>query len=95
MLVVTAGWLLFFWWYVSGHGRGACRKPDGAIYVHHRCRSTRWTWALIAGTFGITGTIAMAFVTARLAHLPREAFAAPMGFLKVWSVDSDLRDRLY
>ena len=28
----------------------------------------------------ITGTIAMAFVTARLAHLPREAFAAPIDF---------------
>jgi membrane protease YdiL (CAAX protease family) len=83
MLVVTAGWLLFFWWYVSGHGwprstqearRRDLRAPSLSKHA--------WTWALIAGTLGITGTIAMAFVTARLAHLPREAFAAPMDFSK-------------
>jgi membrane protease YdiL (CAAX protease family) len=83
MLVVTVGWLLFFWWYVSGHGwprstqesrRRDLRAPSLSKHA--------WTWALIAGTFGITGTIAMAFVTARLAHLPREAFAAPMDFSK-------------
>jgi membrane protease YdiL (CAAX protease family) len=41
-----------------------------------------WTWALISGVLGITGTIAMAFATARLAHLPRQAFAAPVDFSK-------------
>jgi membrane protease YdiL (CAAX protease family) len=83
MLVVTAAWLLFFWWYVSGHGwpwstqearRRDLRAPSLSKHA--------WTWALIAGTLGITGTIAMAFVTARLAQLPREAFAAPMDFSK-------------
>src|SRR5437763_16357906 len=83
MLVVTAGWLLFFWWYVSGHGwpssthearRRDLRAPSLSKHA--------WTWALIAGILGITGTIAMAFVTVRLAHLPREAFAAPMDFSK-------------
>jgi membrane protease YdiL (CAAX protease family) len=83
MLVITAGWLLFFWWYVSGHGwprstqearRRDLRAPSLSKHA--------WTWSLIAGTLGITGTIAMAFVTARLAHLPREAFAAPMDFSK-------------
>jgi membrane protease YdiL (CAAX protease family) len=83
MLVVTAGWLLFFWWYVSGYGwprstqearRRDLRAPSLSKHA--------WTWALIAGALGITGTIAMAFVTARLAHLPREAFAAPMDFSK-------------
>jgi membrane protease YdiL (CAAX protease family) len=83
MLVITTGWLLFFWWYVSGHGwprstqearRRDLRAPSLSKHA--------WTWALIAGTLGITGTIAMAFVTARLAHLPREAFAAPMDFSK-------------
>jgi membrane protease YdiL (CAAX protease family) len=81
MLVVTAGWLLFFWWYVSGHGwprsTQEARRRDlrARSLSKHAC-----TWALIAGTLGITGTIAMAFVTARLAQLPREAFAAPMDF---------------
>ena len=83
MLVVTAGWLLFFWWYVSGHGWP--RSTQEARQRDLRAPSLSkhaWTWALIAGTLGITGTIAMAFVTARLAHLPREAFAAPMDFSK-------------
>jgi len=83
MLVVTPGWLLFFWWYVSGRGwpqstqearRRDLRAPSLSKHA--------WKWALIAGTLGITGTIAMAFVTVRLAHLPREAFAAPMDFSK-------------
>ena len=83
MLVVTAGWLLFFWWYVSGHGwprstQEARRRDLRAASLARRA----WTWALIAGTLGITGTIAMGFVTARLAHLPREAFAAPIDFSK-------------
>jgi membrane protease YdiL (CAAX protease family) len=83
MLIVTVAWLSFFWWYVSGHGwprstREARRRDLRAPLLSKHA----WTWALIAGTLGITGTIAMAFVTARLAHLPREAFAAPMDFSK-------------
>jgi membrane protease YdiL (CAAX protease family) len=83
MLVVTVTWLSFFWWYVSGHGwprstQQARRRDLRAPSLAKRA----WTWALIAGTLGITGTIAMAFVTARLAHLPREAFAAPIDFSK-------------
>jgi membrane protease YdiL (CAAX protease family) len=83
MLIVTAGWLLFFWWYVSGHGwprstQEARRRNLRAPLLSKRA----WIWALIAGTLGITGMIAMAFVTARLAHLPREAFSAPIDFSK-------------
>lgn len=83
MLIVTGGWLLFFWWYVNGHGWP--RSTQEARRRDLRAPSlskAAWTWALIAGTLGITGTIAMAFVTARLAHLPREAFAAPIDFSK-------------
>jgi membrane protease YdiL (CAAX protease family) len=83
MLVVTAGWLSFFWWYVSGHGWP--RSTQEARWRDLRAPSLSkraWTWALIAGTLGITGTIAIAFVTARLAHLPRDAFAAPIDFSK-------------
>src|SRR4030095_8374305 len=83
MLVVTAGWLLFFGWYVSGHGWP--RSTQEARRRDLRARSLSkhaWTWALVAGTLGITGAIALAFVTARRAHLPREAFAAPMDFSK-------------
>jgi membrane protease YdiL (CAAX protease family) len=83
MLVVTAAWLSFFWWYVSGHGWP--RSTQEARRRDLRAPSlskSAWTWALIAGTLGITGTIAMAFVTARVAHLPREAFAAPIDFSK-------------
>jgi hypothetical protein len=37
-----------------------------------------WMWALVAGVLGITSTIAMAFATARLANLSRDAFALPI-----------------
>ena len=83
MLVVTFAWLSIFWWYVSGHGWP--RSTQEARRRDLRAPSLSkpaWIWALIAGTLGITGTIAMAFVTARLAHLPREAFAAPVDFSK-------------
>jgi membrane protease YdiL (CAAX protease family) len=83
MLVVTAAWLSFFWWYVSGHGWP--RSTQEARRRDLRAPSLSkpaWTWALIAGILGVTGTIAMAFVTARVAHLPREAFAAPIDFSK-------------
>jgi membrane protease YdiL (CAAX protease family) len=83
MLIITAAWLWFFWWYVSGHGWP--RSTQEARRRDLRAPSlskAAWTWALITGTLGITGTIAMAFVTARLAHLPREAFAAPIDFSK-------------
>jgi len=68
---------------LSGHGwprstQEARRRDLRAPSLSKRS----WIWALIAGTLGITGTIAMAFVTARLAHLPREAFAAPIDFSK-------------
>jgi hypothetical protein len=69
MLIVTAGWLSFFWWYVSGHGwprstQEARRRDLRAPSLAKRT----WIWALIAGTLGITGTIAMAFVTARVGY---------------------------
>jgi len=83
MLVVTFAWLSIFWWYVSGHGRP--RSTQEARRRDLRAPSLSkpaWIWALIAGTLGITGTIAMAFVTARLARLPREAFASPVDFSK-------------
>ena len=72
---------LIFWWYVNGHGwprstQEARRRDLRAPSLSKRS----WIWALIAGTLGITGTIAIAFVTARLAHLPRDAFAAPIDF---------------
>src|SRR4029453_8750561 len=83
MLVVTAGWLLFFWWYVSGHGWPRSTQEARRLDLRAPALSkSAWTWALVAGTLGITGAIALAFVTARLAHLPREAFAAPMDFSK-------------
>jgi membrane protease YdiL (CAAX protease family) len=83
MLVVTAGWLCSFWWYLSGHGwprstAEARRRDLRAPSLSKRA----WVWALIAGALGITGTLAMAFATARLAQLPREAFAAPVDFSK-------------
>src|SRR4030095_6371867 len=63
MLVVTAGWLLFFGWYVSGHGwprstQEARRRDLRARSLSKHARR----WALIAGTFGSTGRMSMACV---------------------------------
>src|SRR5262249_17372984 len=83
MLVVTAAWLLFFWWYVTGHGWPRSTQETRRRDLRAPSLSKpAWTWALTAGSLGITGTIAMASVTARVAHLPREAFAAPVDFSK-------------
>src|SRR5947199_8697144 len=80
---VTLACLSSFWWYVSGHGRPRSTQEAGRRDLRAPSLSKpAWIWALIAGTLGITGTIAMAFVTARLAHLPREAFASPVDFSK-------------
>src|SRR5436309_14202137 len=73
LLVVTAGWLLFFWWYVSGHGwprstQKARRRDLRAPWLSKHA----WPWALLAVTLGITGTMAVAFVAARLAQLAGE-----------------------
>jgi membrane protease YdiL (CAAX protease family) len=81
MVLVTAGWLWLFWWYLSGHG-----WPESTAEARRRdlraasLSKPAWIWALIAGAIGITGTLALGFTTARLAHLPREAFAAPVNF---------------
>jgi membrane protease YdiL (CAAX protease family) len=60
-------------------------EHTGSATARSACTITvesRLDMALIAGTLGITGTNAIAFVTVRLAHLPREAFAAPIDFSK-------------
>ena len=96
MVVVTAGWLWFFSWYLSGHGWPRSTAEARQRDLRAPSLSKRaWAWALIAGALGITGTIAIAFATARLAHLPREAFAAPIEVLEVPNADSCLRNRLY
>jgi membrane protease YdiL (CAAX protease family) len=79
MVIVTTGWLWFFWWYLSGHGwprsTADARRRDlrGGPLTRRR-----WIWALVAGVLGIASTIALAFATARLANLPRDAFASPI-----------------
>ena len=83
MVIVTAVWLWFFWWYVNGNGWPRSTAEARQRDLRAASLSTlAWTWALIAGAIGIVGTVAMAFATTRLAHLPREAFAAPVDFSK-------------
>jgi membrane protease YdiL (CAAX protease family) len=79
MAIVTAGWLWFFWRYLSGHGWPRSTAEARRRDLRGGPLSPRtWMWALVAGTLGITSTIAMAFATARLANLPRDAFASPI-----------------
>ncbi len=55
-------------------GRGARRRHDGAISAHLRCQSARGHGRLSPERLGLP--------VRRLAHLPREAFAAPIDFSK-------------
>ena len=60
MLVVTVAWLSVFWWYVSGHGWPRSTQEGRRRDLRAPSLSKpAWIWALIAGTLGITGTIAI------------------------------------
>lgn len=81
MLLVTALWLWFFWWYLRGAGwprqTAEFRRRD---LRGNALPARMWGWALLAGTLGIASTLALGFVTLRVANVSREAFAAPVDF---------------
>ena len=81
LLPATALWLWLFWCYLSGGGwpktTSAMRRRDlrgGSL------SGKVWRWAIVAGACGILGTIGLAFVLARLANVPRDAFKAQVDF---------------
>jgi membrane protease YdiL (CAAX protease family) len=78
-LPATALWLWLFWRYLNGSGwpqsTAASRRRD----LRAGSLSGRvWLWSLLAGGFGMAGVMSLAFLTARLAVLPADAFKSPV-----------------
>jgi membrane protease YdiL (CAAX protease family) len=93
LLPATAGWLWLFWRYCDGWG-----WPASTAQVRHRDLRARplparvWLWSLLAGGLGMVSVIGLAFLTPRLAEIPRDAFKLPIDFsaYPVWTVVSIL-----
>jgi membrane protease YdiL (CAAX protease family) len=81
LLPATALWLWLFWWYLSGGG-----WPKSTSEMRRRdlrggpLSGKVWRWAIVAGACGILCTTGLAFVLARLANVPRDAFKAQVDF---------------
>src|SRR5258708_9145087 len=72
---LSAAWLWLFWQYLNG--RGWPSSPSQLRRAALRARqlpSEVWRWSLLAGGLGIISVVGLAFVTARLANLPPDAF---------------------
>jgi len=79
LLPGTAAWIWVSWRYLNGWGwpraTAAARRRD------LRARSLpgrTWRWSLLAGGLGIASVAGLAFLTPRLAGIPRDAFKAPV-----------------
>ena len=75
----TAAWLWLFWRYASGWGwpratRDSRRRDLRAVPLPGRV----WRWSLLAGGLAGIGTVALAFLTQRVADLPLDAFRLPI-----------------
>jgi membrane protease YdiL (CAAX protease family) len=75
LLPATAAWLWLCWRYLDGWG-----WPRATAAARHRDLRARslsgpaWRWSLAAGSLGIASVTGLAFLTPRLAAIPREAF---------------------
>jgi membrane protease YdiL (CAAX protease family) len=93
LIPATAAWLWLFWRYANGWGwpratRCSRRRDLRAVPLPGRL----WRWSLLAGGLAGVSTLALAFVTPRLAEIPRDAFKLPIDFsaYPVWMVVSML-----
>jgi membrane protease YdiL (CAAX protease family) len=92
-LPVMVVWLSIFWWYFNGGGPPRFTSES-------RRRDLRaapvppmtWKWSLLAGSLGLISVLGIAFLTPRLAEIPRDAFKISVDFSKYpwWTVLSAL-----
>jgi membrane protease YdiL (CAAX protease family) len=79
LLPATLVWLWFFWRYCDGHGWPASAAEARRRDLRARPLSRQeWFWSLLAGSLGMICVDAIAFLTPRLAEIPREAFKLPL-----------------
>jgi membrane protease YdiL (CAAX protease family) len=93
LLPATGVWLWLFWSYCNGKG-----WPRSTAQARHRDLRARplplrvWLWSLVAGGLGMAAVVGVAFLTPRLAEIPRDAFKMPIEFTAypIWTVVSIL-----
>jgi len=72
---LSAVWLCLFWHYLNGRGwPSSTSQVRRAALRARQLPSEVWRWSLLAGGLGIISVVGLAFVTARVANLPRDAF---------------------
>jgi len=92
-LATTALWLWLCWRYLNGTGwprfTSLQRKRD---LRGCRLSAQMWRWSLLAGGLGMVSVGALAFLTPRVASIPRDAFKLPVDLstVPVWTMWSIL-----
>ena len=81
LLPATALWLWLFWQYCNGKGWPSSTSQARRRDLRSRPLPARvWLWAIIAGGLAMVSVIALAFLTPRLAEIPRDAFKISIDF---------------
>jgi len=81
LLPATVLWLWLFLWYLNGGGWPKSSSEMRRWDLRGGPLSGKvWRWAIVAGASGILCTIGLAFVLARLANVPRDAFKSQVDF---------------
>jgi membrane protease YdiL (CAAX protease family) len=93
LLPATALWLWIFWHYLNGEGWPRSTAESRRRDLRARPLSgTVWFWSLLAGGLAMVSVVGLAFLTTRLANVPRDAFKLPINLSNypVWTVVSVL-----
>ena len=93
LLPTTAFWLWLFWLYLNGKGWPQSTSQSRARDLRARILPGRvWLWSLLAGGSAMVSVVSFAFLTTRLANIPRDAFKLPINLATypVWTVVSVL-----
>lgn len=93
MLAATTLWLWGSWRYVSGSGwLQATRETRRRDLRATPLAGKVWRWSLLAGGPGLVSLVGLAFLTPRLAEIPRDAFKFPIDLsaYPLWTVVSAL-----
>jgi membrane protease YdiL (CAAX protease family) len=93
LLPATALWLWLFWLYLNGKGWPQTTAQSRARDLRARhLPGPVWFWSLLAGGCAMVSVVGLAFLTTRLANVPRDAFKLPINLsdYPVWTVVSVL-----
>jgi membrane protease YdiL (CAAX protease family) len=79
LLPATAAWLWLFWRYADGWGWPQATRDARRLALRARpLPAGVWSWSLLAGGVGLLSVIGLAFLTPRLAEIPRDSFKLPL-----------------